>query len=317
MTQLSRHDNVLALDAATVSATWRSRLADYVQLSKVRITVMVVATTWLGFMLGEKAATQGWLGIGPAVGGWGALVGAMIGTALSCMGASVLNQVYERDTDALMNRTKDRPIPAGRISMRAALFFGLTLSTAGVVTLAVAASDIAAFLAAFTILSYALIYTPMKRVSSTSTIIGAVPGALPPVIGYAAATDALGMGAVVMFTIMFLWQLPHFLAIAWLYRADYERGGFPMLPVIDPTGGSTFRQMVLCCAALLPVGLMPTMLGMAGAAYFYVALAAGTAFLGFALGLVLRPTAGRARAMFFASLVYLPLVLAMMVIDRT
>ena len=317
MTQLSRHDNVLALDASVATpATWRSRLADYVQLAKVRITVMVVATTWLGFILGEKAAAQAaWMGA--TVGGWTALIGAMIGTALSCMGASVLNQVYERESDAKMNRTKDRPLPAGRVSPGAALTFGLFMSVAGVVTLAVAAGDIAALLAAFTIASYALIYTPMKKVSSTSTIIGAVPGALPPVIGYAAAADALGAGAVAMFAIMFLWQLPHFLAIAWLYRDDYARGGFPMLPVLDPTGGSTFRQMVLGCAALLPVGLMPTMLGMAGPAYFYVALGCGMAFLAFALALVARPSKARARAMFFASLVYLPVVLAMMVIDRS
>ena len=171
-------------------------------------------------------------------------------------------------------------------------------------------------LSAFTIFSYVTIYTPLKRVTTVSTLIGAIPGALPPVIGYAAATGAVEPAAWCMFAIMFMWQLPHFLAIAWMYREDYTRGGFVMLPVIEPDGRSTFRQMLIGCLAMLPLGLLPTLMGFTGMIYFVGALIAGVGFLATAVALVISPTNERARRVFFASLIYLPLVLALMMIDQ-
>jgi protoheme IX farnesyltransferase len=231
------------------------------------------------------------------------------------MGASTFNQVLERDTDAMMQRTLNRPLPAGRISVASAVLMGLLLSVLGVALLLAFSHPLAALLTAFTVLSYVFVYTPMKRVSSVCTIVGAVPGALPPVIGFAAATGRIGIEAWIMFAILFLWQLPHFLAIAWLYRDDYARAGLPMLPVVDPDLAATRRQILAGCLALLPLGLMPTLVGMCGAAYFVGALLAGLFFLGFGIALVIGRTRRHARALFFASLVYLPLVFALMLID--
>ncbi len=310
MSQLSTDNlEVLQSDAVTRRSAWSQVIGDMVQLAKLRITLMVVITAWIGLELGRRS-----LGL------WEMqatlTVMTLLGTALSCMGAGALNQVMERDTDARMVRTRLRPIPAGRISMMMGSLTGLIWSLLGVVILWFGTHPLAAFVSLFTIISYVLVYTPMKQVTSLSTVIGAVPGALPPVIGYTAVTGKFGPEAWVVFAIMFLWQLPHFLAIAWLYRDDYARGGFPMLPVIDPSGRSTFRQMLLGCVALLPVGLMPTMLGFSGGLYFTGALVAGLVFLGFAVAVVAKPTRTHARALFFASLVYLPAVLALLVVDR-
>ncbi len=325
MTQLTRPETAIPLNVESPALpgrrcdaplSLRTRLADFATLAKVRITIMVVATTWLGFAVGAHAARDAGIFVPTGLAGVVTLIATMIGTALSCMGGCALNQVYERDTDAKMNRTKDRPVPAGRIGPAAGYLFGAALSIAGVGLLAATSTPLAAALAAFTILSYVMVYTPMKRITSVSTIIGAGPGALPPVIGFAAAAGALGIEAAAMFAIMFLWQLPHFLAIAWLYREDYGRAGFPMLPVLDPTGASTFRQMLLTCVTLLPLGLTPTIIGMTGPAYFIVALVAGLGFLACAILLMIHRTSKYARIMFFASLIYLPAILLMMVIDR-
>lgn len=305
MTQLTHSPTLTLHDAARPSL--HGRLADLAELTKLRITLMVMITAYVGFALG--AATQ-------AQASLTAMIAAMIGTGLCCMGASCFNQVYERDTDARMHRTMHRPLPAGRVWPVQALALGAGLSLAGVATLAAMTTPLAAVLAAFTIVSYALIYTPLKRVTTLNTPIGAVPGALPPVIGYAAATGVVGVEAIVVWAIMFLWQLPHFLAIAWLYRADYARADMKMLPVVEPDGGSTFRQMLVGCLALLPVGLAPTAIGFAGRAYLMVALACGLLFAAFGVALVFRQTRAAARAMFFASLVYLPVVLLAMMIDR-
>lgn len=297
MTQLTSNQNgVLAAASST-------RLADLVQLTKVRITMMVVITTYIGFALS---------GVGSGL----LLAVTLIGTALSCMGAAALNQFAERDVDALMPRTQSRPLPAGRVTPQVALVTGLALSVLGVAILAVGANVLTASLSAFTILSYILFYTPLKRVTSVSTIVGAVPGALPPVMGYAAATGRVDAPAVLMFAIMFLWQLPHFLAIAWLYRKDYAAANMPMLPVVDPSGASTFRQMILGCVVLLPLGLMPTMMGVCGEAYFVVAMIAGLVFLLSACQLMITRTRRHARLAFFVSLIYLPVVLGMMLLDR-
>ncbi|MCE9591814.1 MAG: heme o synthase [Planctomycetes bacterium] len=309
MTQLTGpNENVLTLPPAAARSVMHMALSDVSQLTKPRITLLVVATAWIGFVIGSDAAH--------VVHPWVVLAGTLVGTALSCMGASAFNQVLERDVDALMNRTKDRPIPSGRVSVTAAALLGTVLSCLGVGILAVTTNTATAALSAITILSYALIYTPMKRVSSVCTIVGAVPGALPPVMGYVAAAGGPGVAAWAMFAILFLWQLPHFLAIAWLYRDDYAAAGLPMLPVLDPDGRATARQILLGCLVMLPIGLAPTAVGMSGKIYFVGALIAGLVFLAFGVRLALNRTRANARALFFASLVYLPLVFALMVIDR-
>ncbi len=292
--------------AARAGSWW----GDLVLLTKPRLTLMVVVTAYTGFAVGvNHPATVG-------VWSWWLLVATLIGVTLSCMAASVFNQIYERDTDALMRRTMNRPLPMGRVGLRQTMGLGLVMGGVGVGLLAVVANPLTAGLGLGTILGYVLIYTPMKRTSSLSTVVGAVPGALPPVMGYTAATGRLGLEAWLLFSILFLWQLPHFLAIAWLYRDQYGRAGMAMLPVIDPSGESTFRQILLGCLALVPLGLVPTMVGMCGMVYFWGALLAGVVFLGFGVALVIGRTRRHARAMFFASLVYLPVVYLLMLVDN-
>jgi protoheme IX farnesyltransferase len=291
---------------ASITAT-PGRLADYATLTKPRITSLVVVTAYIGFALGGYAVAGAW--------SWLMLAGTLVGTALSCMGASVLNQLYERDTDGLMERTGNRPLPAGRIAPREAAWLGVLLSAAGVAALWLTTNSLAAAASTFTIVTYTLLYTPMKRVSTLAVWVGAVPGAMPPIIGYAAATGTIGTPAWIAFAIMFVWQIPHFLAIAWLYRDDYARAGLPMLPVVEPDGGSTFRQILATCFALLPLGLLPTLLNVSGMAYFVTAFVCGLLFLACAAALVHRPDRTRARRLFFASLIYLPVVLGAMLID--
>jgi heme o synthase len=283
-----------------------SLLSSIITLLKPRITMMVLVSVWVGFMLGTTGG----------VWDWATMLSALMGAALSCMGASVLNQVYERDTDALMKRTEDRPMPTGRISVRPALVLGLVLSLVGVLMLGLMTTWLAAAVSALTVLSYVLFYTPMKRTTHMATVVGAVPGALPPMLGYAAATGAIGIEAWLLFAIMFVWQLPHTLAIYWLYRDDFAKAGFPMLPVIDPGGAQTFRQILIGSLLLLPLGLTPTLFGVSGLIYFFTAFACGLLMLGYSLALVKNPTRARARSLFFASLVYLPVVLIMMLADR-
>lgn len=319
MTQLTGSpEGAILLDEpppASAPAAW-ARLGDLYQLTKPRIAAMVVITAYVGFEVGRRALVLGGPASGSAASGWGLVAATLTGTALSCMGASALNQVLERDVDARMPRTMGRPLPAGRLGVPLAAALGLLLAIAGVGLLAAYVNTLTAALAAFTVASYVLIYTPLKRVTHLCTAIGAVPGALPPVMGYAAATGELGLGAWLLFAILFLWQLPHFLAIAWLYRDDYAAGGMPMLPVIDPDGRATCRQILLECAALLPLGLMPTLAGLSGVVSFIGALAAGLVFLGFGVALVKGRTRRHARALFFASLVYLPVVYGLILFDR-
>lgn len=282
-------------------------LNDYKTLTKPSITRMVVITAAIGFVFGVAPG---------AAFPWVTLIIAMVGTALSCMAASVFNQMIERDTDALMDRTKNRPVAAGRVAPRPALLFGTLLTAAGVGLLAAFGLYLAAALCAFTIASYALLYTPLKKHTSLSLLIGAVPGAVPPMIGYAAAANDLGPAAWLLFAIMFVWQVPHFLAIAWLYRDDYAKAKLAMLPVIDPTGLRTFRQTLIGCLLLLPLGILPSAMDVAGKWYFAAAMICGLGFLAFGVLLVLKPTRDNARRLFLASLVYLPVVLTVMLIDR-
>jgi protoheme IX farnesyltransferase len=244
------------------------------------------------------------------------LASALVGTGLVAAGSSVLNMVLERDVDARMLRTRARPLPAGRLGAAEALAFGGGLSLAGLLVLLWLCGRPAAALAVVTWTSYVFVYTPLKRHTSLSTIVGAVPGALPPVIGWAAARGSVEPAAFVLFAILFLWQIPHFLAIAWIYREDYERGGLPMLPVLDPEGRLTGRQAVANSLALTLVSLAPTAAGLAGGSYAWVAAALGVAFtLAAARAAVLR-TPEAARALFLASIAYLPLLCAALLLDR-
>lgn len=302
------------IDGEPVTARVKSpsAYADFKALTKPRITRMVVITAAIGFVFGFSEAG----GVSITSMPIGILLIAMLGTALSCMAASIFNQILERDTDALMDRTKDRPIAAGRIAVKPALIFGLLLTVAGLGVLAAFGLYLAAALCAFTIASYALIYTPMKRRSSLALLVGAVPGAVPPMVGYAAATNDLGPAAWLLFAIMFVWQVPHFLAIAWLYREDYARANLAMLPVIDPSGLRTFRQTLIGCLLLLPLGILPSAMGVAGQWYFAASLLCGLGFLVLGVMLVLKPTRDNARRLFFASIIYLPVVLTVMLLDR-
>ncbi len=283
-------------------------LADLVELMKPGITLMVVLTAGLGFLLAEAAAHRAFSLL--------LLVETLVGTGLVSAGGSALNHVLERDTDALMRRTAARPLPAGRLDPDAALLLGVVLGVAGLVYLALAVNLLTALLGAVALAGYVFVYTPMKRVSSLATIVGAIPGAIPPMMGWSAVTGGLALPAWVLFAILFLWQMPHFLAIAWLCRDDYERAGFPMLTVQDPAGRRTARQVLLYGAALVPVSLMPSVLGLLGGVYFAGALALGLAYLAAGAAFARRRTTPGARWLMFASILYLPAVLLAMLLDR-
>lgn len=309
MSQFSTHDS----PASPTLALWHrlapaSRLADHVTLTKPGITVMVVVTAFIGFFMAV-------LGAGTLWSPW-TLLATLAGTGLSCMGASVFNQIYERDTDARMGRTSTRPLPDARLSLIEAWLSGVALSGLGVGLLWFGAHPLAAGLSAFTIASYALLYTPMKRRHHSSTIIGAVPGAMPPVIGAAAATGSIGLEAALLFAIMVVWQLPHFWAIGLLYRDEYAAAGLPILPVIDQGGRRTRRQILVTSAALLVLGVLPTLLGVTGALALIVAAACGGAFFALAVRLVRNPGRPQARTLFLASLAYLPIVLSVILFDQ-
>ena len=291
-----------ASSALAVSAG--SRAADFAELAKPRITSLVLVTAAVGFAVGGQGSID-----------WLAFFVFMAGTALLCGGASTLNQYLERDADALMERTRRRPIPGGRIRPEEALVFGLALSAAGLAVLAFV-NALTLALGAASLVSYVLAYTPLKRVTSLCTVVGAVPGALPPLMGWAASRGSLGAAGWGLFAILFLWQLPHFLAIGWLYRDDYARGGFPMLAVTDRDGTSTGRQAVLYATALLPVTLAAGLLASAGAGYLWGGLVLGLGFLACAAAFAWKRTVGSARRLFLASVLYLPLLLGLMVFDR-
>ncbi|MAX22957.1 MAG: protoheme IX farnesyltransferase [Phycisphaeraceae bacterium] len=290
--------------------------SDFMTLTKVRITIMVMITASIGFVMASRDVME-MRSLGNVMQLQGVvMMWMLLGVALSCMGASALNQVIEKHTDALMPRTAKRPLPAGRLHPISAMVIGLVFSTLGVSILWVACGYLSALLSAGTIISYCLVYTPMKRVNSISTIVGAVPGALPPVMGAAAAAHSVTPSAMLLFAIMFMWQLPHFLAIAWLYRDDYASGGIKVLPVEDPTGLSTFRQAVLGAAVLLPLGLFPTIIGVAGNVYFVFALTLGVLYLGTTIWMAIKRDRAAARWSFFSSLIYLPAVFLAMLFNQ-
>ncbi len=282
-----------------------ARAADFSQLTKPRITTLVLVTTLLGYTLGAASF--------PEV---GRLVHLLVATGLVAGGASALNQFLEREADARMHRTRRRPLPSGRLGPGEALIFAVDLSALGIVWLAVAVHPAASLVAAITLVSYVFAYTPLKRTTPWCTAVGAIPGALPPVIGWVAARGELGAGAVALFALLFVWQLPHFFAIAWLYREDYARGRFPMWPVIDPSGKWTFRQITGTSILLTVVSLIPTWIGMTGRIYFAGAALLGALFVALAVVLARTGEDRAARRVFLYSVLYLPAIIALMLIDR-
>jgi protoheme IX farnesyltransferase len=280
-------------------------LSDYVALTKPRLNMLVVVTSAAGYYLGATAPFDA-----------RRVVGAVLGTALVAGGAAVLNQVYERSTDALMHRTRLRPLPDGRVLPEDARVYGLGLSFAGLLLLWLTSPAAATWLAVATLVTYVLIYTPMKRRSTAATLVGAVPGALPPLIGWAAANGTASIGGLALFAIVFLWQIPHFMAIAWLFREDYGRAGFPMLPVIDPDGRRTGREAIIYSVALLPVSLLPSYVGISGTLYLALALVLSIALLGLSILFGVRRSDSAARALFFGSIAYLPLLWTAMILDH-
>jgi protoheme IX farnesyltransferase len=287
--------------AVSQSRPW----VDYVALTKPRVNLLVLVTTTIGFHLGNLGRTDLAL-----------LFHTVVGTFLVASGAAAFNQVLERDVDARMRRTMARPLPSGRVSATDAALFAAALSLTGILQLGFGANWLAATLATITLASYALVYTPLKRVTSLATIIGAVPGALPPVIGWAASRGSIGVEAWVLFAIVFFWQMPHVLAVSWLYREDYARGGIRVLPVEDPNGRSTAFQMVNYAAALVPISLLPTVVGIAGRAYLAGAIVLGVALLAMTIRFARNRTPEGARRLFGASLVYLPILWVLMLADR-
>jgi protoheme IX farnesyltransferase len=281
-------------------------MKEYIALTKPRITWLILMSTGVGYFFGAKA---GWH--------WLTLLHTIIGTGLMASGTAALNQWYEREADAKMRRTKARPLPAGRLDESKALLFGLLISAAGFFELQLAVNELAALLGAVTLASYLFLYTPLKQRSPHSTTIGAFPGAMPPLIGYAAASGKLTWEAWVLFAILFLWQFPHFYAIAWMYREDYERAGIKMLPVVEPDGESTARRIVLYSLVLIPISLIPKYLAMAGNVYLFGALALGLLFLYAGVRISFDRTRLQARRVLLASVVYLPVLYGLLVFDRT
>ena len=284
----------------------RRRAADFLALCKPRVVAMVLVTTVAGYYLATPAAPLDYL----------RLLATLAGTALAAAGTLALNQLMERDLDARMERTRTRPLPEGRLAPRDALVFGTLLTAGGVLYLALAVDLLAAVVTAATTATYLFAYTPLKPRTALCSVVGAVPGALPPVIGWAAARGTLGAGAWALFAIMFLWQIPHVLAIARLYRDDYTRAGVRLLPVIEPDWARTGRQIVSSSLALVVVGLVPTLIGLAGVVYCFVSLALGCGLLATSAQLARSAAPCDARRLLLVSLIYLPLLLATMAADK-
>lgn len=280
-------------------------VAVYADLIKARLTFLVVLTTLVGFYLGSPSPVHYLL-----------MIHAVLGTALVASGASALNQLLEREHDAKMTRTKNRPLPSGRLQPTTVMVFGGVCACAGLLYLALAVNLTTSVIGAISLLSYLFIYTPLKRMTWLNTAVGAVPGALPPLMGWTAARGELSLEGWALFAILAFWQLPHFLAIAWMYREEYEKAGFKMLPVIDPQGHRTGRQAVSHTLGLLPISLCPFLFHITGLVYLVGALVLGLAFLWFAIQFARHMTIPRARQLFFVSILYLPLLLVMMVLDK-
>ncbi len=297
----------VSASAGTPLPNWRS----YLELTKPRITLFILMSTAIGYLCaihpGNSPVSNAWT--------WWSLIHTLIGTGLLASGTAALNQWYEREADAKMARTRNRPIPSGRIEPRDALEFGVMLSIVGFLELWCGANLLTALLGLFTEVSYLFVYTPMKRRSPHSTTIGAIPGAMPPLIGYAAVRGTLTWDAWVLYAILFLWQFPHFYAIAWMYRDDYASAGIRMLPVVDPSNESTARRMFGFSLALLPISLLPRYLDMAGNWYLVGALALGLYFIYSSARVLSHRTRMHARQVLLSSVIYLPLLYGLLVLD--
>ena len=290
---------------APVSLVEKSWVAVYAELFKARLTFLVLLTTLVGFYIGCIGPIDYWL-----------MIHTLLGTALVAAGASALNQLWERDYDALMRRTQDRPLPSGRLLPSSVLLIGCASALVGLCYLAFAVNVLTSVIGACCLLTYVFIYTPLKRVTWLNTLVGAIPGGLPPLMGWAAARGGLSADAWALFGILAIWQLPHFMAIAWMYRDEYARAGFKMLPVIDPDGRRTACQALSHTLALVPVSLCPSLVRLTGPIYFAGALVLGLIFIWSAVQFSRQLTVARARQLFFVSIVYLPLLLGLMVLDK-
>jgi len=278
----------------------------YAELFKARLTFLVLLTTLVGFYLGSPSGPVNYL----------LMLHALMGTALVAAGASALNQLLEREYDAKMRRTQNRPLPSGRLQPQTVLIVGSTCAALGLVYLGLAVNVVTAVLGACSLISYVFIYTPLKRVTWLNTAVGAIPGALPPLMGWTAARGELSSEGWALFAILAFWQLPHFLAIAWIYRDEYAKAGFQMLPIVDPDGHRTARQAVSHTLGLLPISLCPFLFKLTGTIYHVGALALGIVFIWFAIQFARHLTIPRARQLFYVSILYLPLLLTLMVIDK-
>jgi protoheme IX farnesyltransferase len=283
----------------------KARAAAYVELTKPRITFLIVLTSAAGFCLGARGAVN-----------YLTFTHAMIGIALLSSGIATLNQFMERDLDGLMRRTENRPLPSGRLMPFEALWFGVTLTLSAELYLALSVNVLTALMGLTVIAGYLFLYTPLKTRTTLSTAVGAFPGAMPPLMGWAAARGEVDVAAWVLFAILFLWQFPHFLAIAWMYREDYGRAGIRMLPVVEPDGRVTGQQIILYSLMLLPVSLLPAFLGISGRFYLVSALILGLLFLGSSIRAALSKSNQHARQLLLASVLYLPLLFGVMVLNR-
>jgi protoheme IX farnesyltransferase len=277
----------------------------YIDLMKPNILIMVLITSILGYYLGSDGKIL-----------WGNLIWLLIGTTFSAGGASVLNQYLERDQDKIMKRTSQRPIPSGIISPHNALFFGIILVIIGTIILVLEINLLTGFLSLLTAFMYVLIYTPMKRITWLNTSMGSIPGALPPIGGWAAATNSIDSGAWILFGILYLWQHPHFFAIAWMCKDDYEKAGFMMLPVIEPDGKRTTRQILWHLSLLFPISLLPVVIGMNGNIYLYGALIITLYYFLSALPMLYDKSYKNASRILKASVLYLPALMIIIIIDK-
>jgi protoheme IX farnesyltransferase len=294
-----------AATQAVSSLTARARVGAYVELTKPRITFLIALTSAAGFALGSRGAVN-----------YAQLAHTLIGIALLSSGIATLNQFIERDLDGLMRRTADRPLPSGRLFPFEALWFGISLTLMAEFYLAVFVNTLTALLGLTVIAGYLFVYTPLKTRTSLSTALGAFPGAMPPVMGWAAARGEIDVAAWVLFAILFLWQFPHFLAIAWMYREDYGRAGIRMLPVVEPDGRVTGQQIIAYSLMLVPVSLLPTVLGVSGRVYLIAAAVLSLLFLAFSVRAALSKSNQHARQLLLASVLYLPLLFGVMVLNR-
>lgn len=296
---------VTAQPIAAAAPAEKSRVAVWCELIKARLTLLVLITTLVGFYVGAHGALD-----------WVLMFHTLAATALVACGAAALNQLIERHYDAKMLRTEGRPLPSGRLQPDTVLIFGGLASIAGLIYLALAVNLLTSLLGAITLATYVFVYTPLKRITWLNTAVGAIPGALPPLMGWTAAANNLTGAGWCLFAILFFWQIPHFLAIAWIYRDEYAKAGFVMLPNVDPVGERTAHQAVSHTLGLLLVSLCPVLFQLTGAIYLLGALLLGFLFLAAAIGFARQMSPPRARQLFFASIIYLPLLLGLMVLDK-